>query len=63
MYATEKQKKGWIEMVEKLFIIFLSICCLSFVAYVAFLIVACLILIAIKVEQFIERAYKKWIKR
>ena len=59
MYATEKQKKGWIKMAEKLLIIFLSICCLSFAAYVAFLIVACLLLIILKVEQIIKKWYNK----
>lgn len=62
MYAMEKQKKGWIKMAEKLLIIFLSLCCLSFVAYIAFLVVACLLLIILKAEQIIRKVYKKWIR-
>ena len=41
-------------MIETLTTIFLSICCLSFVAYVLFVIASGLILLAIKIKEFIK---------
>ena len=50
----EKQKKGWIKMIETLITIFLSICCLSFAVYVLFVAICCLILLIIKIKEFIK---------
>lgn len=54
MCVMEKQKKGWNKMAKTLIIIFLSLCCLSFVAYISLLIVGGLILLILKVGQLIE---------
>lgn len=59
MCVMEKQKKGWNKMAKTLIIIFLSLCCLSFVAYVSLLTVGALILLILKVEQLIKRLYNK----
>lgn len=59
MYAMEKQKKGWIKMIGTLTTVFLSICCLSFAAYVLFIIISGLILLIIKVKELIKEWYNK----
>ena len=46
-------------MTKTLTIIFLSICCLSFAAYISLLIVGGLILFILKVKQLIKRLYNK----
>lgn len=63
MYATEKQKKGWIEMIKTLITVYLPICCLIFAvylfAYVFLLIVGDLVLLIIKIKQFIKERRNK----
>lgn len=46
-------------MTKTLTIIFLSICCLSFAAYIVLLIVGGLIFLFLKVEQLIKKLYNK----
>lgn len=46
-------------MIKTLITIFLSICCLSFAAYVLFVIVGGLILFIIKIEQLVKEWYNK----
>lgn len=41
-------------MFETLITIFLSICCLSFAAYVLFVAICCLILLIIKIKELIK---------